>query len=104
MDKPGPHPIPNMSSSDTLTEFEERILLTLWKLKGIGKDHVREDSLRTDPTLETTDALLKDIIEKLRTRGFLETATADDHNAISLTSLGLAILRQIEEDKLQELK
>ena len=104
MDKPGPHPIPNMSSSDTLTEFEERILLTLWKLKGIGKDHVREDSLRTDPTLETTDDLLKDMIEKLRTRGFLETATADDHNAISLTSLGLAILRQIEEDKLQELK
>jgi hypothetical protein len=27
-----------------------------------------------------------------------------DHRAISLTPLGLAILRQIEEDKLQELK
>jgi hypothetical protein len=104
MDKPGPHPIPNMPSTSTLTEFEERILLALWKMKGIGKDHVREDTLRADPTLEATTDLLKDNIEKLRTRGFLETATADNHNAISLTPLGLAILRQIEEDKLQELK
>jgi len=93
-----------MSSSSTLSELEERILLTLWKLKGIGKGHVREDVLRTDTTLEAADDLLKDEIEKLRTRGFLETAIAGDHNAISLTPLGLAILRQIEEDKLQELK
>lgn len=104
MDKSGQYSISNMSSTGPLTELEERILLTLWKLKGVGKDRVKEDTLRTDPTLEATNALLKDEIEKLLTQGFLETASVDDHSAISLTPLGLAILRQIEEDKLQELK
>ncbi len=92
------------STNSRLTEIEERILLTLWKLKGIGKDHVREDTLRIDPGLEATKDPLTAKIEKLRTQGFLEIATANGGNAISLTPLGLAILRQIEEDKLQELK
>ena len=93
-----------MPSNSTLTELEERILLALWKLKGIGKDHVKEDTLRTEPALKATNDVLRDEIEKLLNQGFLETASAGVENAISLTPLGLAILRQIEEDKLQELK
>ena len=104
MDKPELCSSLNMPSSSALTEFEERILLTLWRLKGIGRDYVGEDSLRTDPTLEANYDLLKDELKKLRSKGFLEISAADDHDAVSLTPLGLAILRQIQEDKLQELK
>jgi hypothetical protein len=93
-----------MPSIDKLTEFGERVLLALWRLKGIGENHIREDSLGTDPAVAASVEHLANEIANLRNQGFLETVALDDHNAISLTPLGLAILRQIEEDKLQELK
>lgn len=92
-----------MPSTDGLTESGERILLALWKLNGIGKNYVSKNSLKTDLATGASDYRLTDEIVSLRNQGFLETATGDD-DAISLTPLGLAILRQIEEDKLQELK
>jgi len=93
-----------MPSTSPLTEFEERILLALWKLKGIGRVRVAKASVITDPTLGTVPDLVKDEIGKLLSRGFLEAANVNGHDALSLTPLGLAILRQIEEDRLQELK
>jgi len=96
--------VPDMPSINKLTESEERILLALWRLKGIGENHIREDSLRADPAVGASVEHLANEIGNLRNQGFLETVALDDHNAISLTPLGLAILRQIEEDKLQELK
>ncbi len=93
-----------MPSINTLTESEERILLVLWKMKGIGKNRVIEDSLKSDPSLATSGDLLTSEIVNLQNQGFIETVPADDHNTVSLTPLGLAILRQIEEDRLQELK
>jgi hypothetical protein len=97
-------PDPAMPSISTLTESEERILLVLWKMKGVGKNRVMEDSLKSDPSLATSGDLLTSEIVNLQNQGFLETVPADDHNTVSLTPLGLAILRQIEEDRLQELK
>lgn len=97
-------PNPAMPSISTLTESEERILLVLWKMKGVGKNRVMEDSLKSDPSLATSGDLLTSEIVNLQNQGFLETVPADDHNTVSLTPLGLAILRQIEEDRLQELK
>lgn len=96
--------MPDMSSINKLTESEERILLALWKMKGIGKNHIREESLKADPAVGNSDDHWTNEIVNLQNQGFLETVTVDEQNTISLTPLGLAILRQIEEDKLQELK
>lgn len=96
--------MPDMPSINNLTESGERILVALWKLKGIGKNHIREESLKADPAVGSSDDHWKDEIANLQNQGFLETVTVDNHHTISLTALGLAILRQIEEDKLQELK
>jgi predicted transcriptional regulator len=93
--------MPAMPSA-TLTESKERILLVLWKLRGIGNNPIREDSLKAEAG-QGDENLENEMIE-LQMQGFLERVTTDDHKSVSLTPLGLAILRQIEEDKLQELK
>lgn len=98
------YPMPYMPSINKLTEFEEEILLALWKLKGIGKSHVKEDSLKSDLAVGPSDDHWAEEITNLRNQGFLQTAFLNGQNAISLTPFGLSILRQIEEDKLQELK
>jgi len=86
-----------------LTEAEERILLALWRLEGIGENRIREDSLKADLSTKSEEPVVDGIL-KLESQGFVETVAMIDHRAVSLTPLGLAILRQIEEDKLQELK
>jgi hypothetical protein len=88
----------------SLTESEERILLALWRLKGVGENRIREDSLKADVSTGASEEPILDGIVRLQSQGFVETVAMADHRAISLTPLGLAILRQIEEDKLQELK
>jgi hypothetical protein len=104
MDKPEESPNPAMPSISTLTESEERILLVLWKMKGVGKNRVMEDSLKSNPSLATSGDLLASEMVNLQNQGFIEAVPEEDHNTLSLTPLGLAILRQIEEDRLQELK
>jgi hypothetical protein len=89
---------------NTLTESEERILLALWRLKGIGENRISEDSLKADMATGASMEPLTDGIARLQSQGFVEMTVMDDHRAVSMTPLGLAILRQIEEDKLQELK
>jgi hypothetical protein len=94
-----------MASADKLSALQERILLSLWKLKGIGNSWIREDIIKADLSSEgspTEDWVGE--VASLRSLGFLETGLIEDQNAMSLTPLGLSILRQIEEDKLQELK
>jgi hypothetical protein len=93
-----------MPPGSALTELQQRILLTLWKMNGVGKNHITEDTLKADPTLVSSGDLLTNEIANLQIAGFLEMASANDHNTVSLTPLGLAILRQIEEDRLQELR
>lgn len=93
-----------MPPVNTLTESEERLLLTLWRLKGIGENRIREDSLKADMATGALEEPIADGIVRLQGQGFVERVAVDDHKAVSLTPLGLAILRQIEEDKLQELK
>ena len=86
-----------------LSDQSERILLELWRKHGVGKNSVREDDLRTEMGRQENDGWEKDL-EQLQTQGFLERTTRDADTVLSLTSLGLAVLRQVEEDKLQELK
>jgi predicted transcriptional regulator len=96
-------PIPAMPQTNGLSDLQERILLAVWKLRGIGSNNVDQTALKAEMTNEPSQNLT-DAIGTLYTQGFLEKTSTDDRTAISLTPLGLAILRKIEEDRLQELK
>lgn len=95
--------MPAMPPRSELTDLGERILYALWKLKGIGQYHVSKDLLGADLGASTSDETLTEAIANLRDKGFLQTFSTDGHPMLSLTALGLAILRQIEEDRLEEL-
>jgi len=93
-----PMPEPNM-----LSELQERTLLAIWKLNGIGKNGVQEGNLQTELTNETPQNLAA-ALEALQNQGFISRKEFGDRKDVSLTPLGLAILRKLEEDRLQELK
>lgn len=93
----------SMPEPNTLSEIEERTLLAIWKLKAVGKNGVEESNLQTELPNDTPQNLAG-AVEALRTKGFIEKTNSADHKFLSLTPLGLAILRKLEEDRLQELK
>jgi len=94
--------MPTMAQNDRLPNIREQILLTLWKLKAIGKTTIKEETLRAEMGAETTETLASEI-EQLHKQGFLDKNNSNG-TTISLTALGISILRQMEEDHLQELK
>ena len=93
-----------MAGNDGLDELEERVLLALWKLKGIGKNHIKEETLRADLSLGDSVDNWTQEISSLHDRGFLQVIGTNGEQEISLTPLGISLIRQTEEDKLQELK
>lgn len=93
-----------MPPDGNLTELGEKILVSLWKLGGVGKAGVRAEALKTDMAASGSPENLQAEITALQNLGFLEAQTSDGGILLSLTVLGLALLRQLEEDKLQELK
>ncbi len=92
-----------MPQDNGLSELQETTLQTIWKLKGIGANAVYEDQLRAELTIEPSENI-PSTVQLLQAQGFIEVREIEDRKAISLTPLGLAILRKIEEDRLQELK
>jgi DNA-binding MarR family transcriptional regulator len=92
-----------MPEPNTLSELKERTLLAIWKLKGIGKNGVEEANLQTELTNETPQNLAA-ALETLQHQGFILKTNSGDRKFLSLSPLGLAILRKLEEDRLQELK
>lgn len=97
--------MPSMSQSpEGLSDLQERVLLALWKLGSTGRNTVEETRLRTELSSETPEAIGA-AIDQLHKQGFLSNSTlVEGGRRISLTPLGLAILRKLEEDRLQELK
>jgi len=93
-----------MAPESSLSELEETVLLALWKLGGIGQNHVKEELLRADLAKAGFESGCTREMASLHDRGFLQSATIQGEKGISLTPLGLSLLRQIEEDKLEELK
>ncbi len=104
MHKPVNHTRSSMVSGGTLSELEEKVLLALWKLRGIGTSHVKEDALKADLTQSNLQANWTNEISSLNARSLLDVTAVAGDREISLTPLGLSLIRQIEEDKLQELK
>ena len=88
--------------SDVLSEIGEKILLAAWKLNGVGNRTVTEESLKAESSVSAEEFAQETGI--LQVQGFIVKSTAQESNEFALTPLGLAILRQVEEDKLQELK
>jgi ribosomal protein S19E (S16A) len=93
----------SMSLTSGLSEGGEAVLLAIWKLKGIGTNTVDERQLKAEMAKEPSDGLNL-TLQLLETQGFVEIKDEADRKGVSLTPLGVAILRKIEEDKLQELK
>lgn len=98
--------MPTMPIPDGISSVQEQILLSLWKHKAIGKTIVDEETLLRDAVWTgTTRNDWAKSVESLRGQGFLEASNnKEGRGCFSLTPLGLAILRKIEEDRLQELK
>ncbi len=86
-----------------LSDLQERVLLAIWRLKGVGKSGAEEDKLRAEFSDEP-EQNLQDAVEGLRGQKFVESTNTNSTPLLSLTPLGVAILRKIEEDRLQELK
>ena len=93
-----------MAIESSLSELEERVLRALWKLRGIGKNHVREEAVRADLAMAGLDTGCIKEVANLHDRGLLQSVTIEGEKEISLTPLGLSLLRKIEEDRLEELK
>ena len=93
----------SMSLSNGLSEGGEALLLTIWKQGGIGANTVDERQV-TAEMAKTPSEDLTATLQLLEAQGFIEIKDHEGHKGFSLTPLGLAILRKIEEDKLQELK
>jgi hypothetical protein len=92
-----------MPFPDGISELQERILLGLWKLKGIGDNPIDEEILRKTLPPDPQASKWTNDLRSLLNQGFLQAASKNGRNSVSLTPLGLAILRKIEEDRLQEL-
>jgi DNA-binding PadR family transcriptional regulator len=93
----------NMPFTNTLSEAQEAVLLAIWKLRGIGSSTVEERLVKAEMTKDPSEDLTP-TFQLLETQGFIEIKEEADRKSVSITPLGLAILRKIEEDKLQELK
>jgi DNA-binding HxlR family transcriptional regulator len=88
--------------SDTLSVLGEKILLALWKSNAAGVRSMGEDALRSELS-DSADGLSQEL-KTLQDLGFIVRGNDDGQTKFVLTPLGLAILRQIEEDKLEELR
>jgi hypothetical protein len=88
--------------SNTLSVPGERILLAVWKLNAVGIRSVGEEALRKE-LADLSDGFSQEL-QTLQDLGFVVRGNTNGRAEFALTPLGLAILRQIEEDKLQELR
>jgi DNA-binding HxlR family transcriptional regulator len=93
----------SMSLTSGLPEEGEAVLLAIWKLRGIGTNRVDERKVKAEMT-NGSSTNLTSTLQLLETQGFVEIKDQGNRKEVSITPLGLSILRKIEEDKLQELK
>jgi len=91
-----------MPSPNGLSEPQETVLFAIWKLKGTGTNPVTEDQLKTQIG-NTPAEFLPPTLTQLQTQGFVQIDNDGGRKTISITPLGLAILRKVEEDRLQEI-
>jgi predicted transcriptional regulator len=91
-----------MPSPNGLSEHQEAVLFAIWKLRAIGGRAVTEDQVLQ--ITEQSDQDIPTILRDLQSRGFVEIRNKAGRSNISMTPLGVAILRKVEEDRLEEIK
>ena len=92
-----------MPPSNGLSEPQEAMLFAIWKLRGIGSNPITENQLKTEITNDPAESIQPALTE-LQSQGFVQIDNNGGIRQISITPLGLAILRKVEEDRLQEVK
>jgi len=92
-----------MPSENGLSEPQEAMLFAIWKLRGIGTNTITEDQLKAQVSNQPLEAEASTLAQ-LQSQGFVEVTDKDGRRGISITPLGVAILRKVEEDRLQEIK
>jgi predicted transcriptional regulator len=92
-----------MPPSNGISEAQEATLFAIWKLRGIGNSKITEEQLKAEVTNQPSE-VLPETLTQLQTQGFVEISNESGAKDISITPLGLAILRKIQEDKLEEVK
>jgi hypothetical protein len=83
-----------------LPSQERQILLSMWKRKAIGSRAISLDDLRarlSDEVKENYNGYLKNLENKL----LIEVFHQGKEDAASMTPLGLAYVRQIQDDGLR---
>jgi DNA-binding MarR family transcriptional regulator len=86
-------------SEDDLSPQERQILSAMWKAKAIGDRVISLRDLRArlpDEVKANYVSHLKTLKEKL----FIQISHGNNQDAASLTPLGLAFIRQIQDDDL----
>lgn len=86
----------------SLPPLSEKILSTVWKMNTAGQKAIPEDTVRSE--LSASNEEFAKEAEMLQKQGFLSRVKVNEKHSLFLTPLGLAILRQIEENNLEELK
>jgi DNA-binding HxlR family transcriptional regulator len=92
-----------MPTENGLSEPMQTMLFAIWKLNGVGNNTVGEDQLKTELPDHAPETL-PSTLTQLQSLGFVEITTNGDRRKISITPLGVAILRKVEEDRLQEIR
>jgi len=92
-----------MPPENGLSEPQQTVLFAIWKLRGIGNSTVSESQLKTQIPNQPLEAVTSTLTQ-LESLGFIAINTKGEQNTISITPLGAAILRKVEEDRLQEIK
>jgi len=91
-----------MPPANSLSEHQEAVLFAIWKLRGIGTNPLTEDQLKVQMANGPTEALPQALTE-LQSQGFVQVESNGGRKTVAITPLGLAILRKVEEDRLQEI-
>jgi len=92
-----------MPSVNGLSEPGEAILFAIWKLMGIGTKTVSEGQIKAQVPNQPPETAAATLTQ-LQAQGFIEIKNQEGEKGLSITPLGLAILRKVEEDRLQEIK
>jgi predicted transcriptional regulator len=91
-----------MPLANGLSDSQEAVLFAIWKLRGIGTSVITESQLKAQVTDEQPEAISA-ALSQLQAHGFVHIDNKNDRKTMSITPLGVAILRKIEEDRLQEI-
>lgn len=87
-------------TEDDLSPQKRQILLYMWKAGAVGEKAIALRNLKTrlpDAAKSNYVSYLKDLESRL----FIRISRGDHEDSVSLTPLGLAYIRQIQDDNLR---